>query len=413
MNEPGLAVALKPTGMVPGKTSRSDLRRRNRRFLLRLIQTEGPISQAELARRSGLGPASVSSILQSLIESGVLAEDGKTTAGLGRKASLLSFSRLQALVVGVVIEQESCEVALVDLSGRVLDRQAKAHPSYSQPDEVVSLVSEQLEILVERCGVRPDALVGAGVAVPGLVNAKTGSIQIAANLGWRNVGLRSLFEQRLNLPVGVEHVGKAKARAEALWGRGQGHENFICLEIGSGIGAGVVCDGRVLKGATASAGEVGHIVVDPNGPRCSCGLNGCWEVFCSGPAMRRRVAVQLGADPAYSGTLTAASSIAELGASAERGDSLALRVIEETAGYLARGLVNLIWNFDPELVILSGFVVWDCPILLEATQAALKQVTTARSLDIPLVAQTQGAQAGVIAASAIVSVRHMEKLACA
>ena len=123
--------------------------------------------------------------------------------------------------------------------------------------------------------------------------------------------------------------------------------------------------------------------------------------------------MQLSADPAYGGTLTAASSIAELGASAQRGDPVALRVIEETAGYLARGLVNLIWNFDPELVILSGFVVWDCPILLDATQAALQRVTTARSLDIPLVAPTQGAQAGVIAASAIVSVRHIEELACA
>ena len=247
--------------------------------------------------------------------------------------------------------------------------------------------------------------------MPGLVNAKTGSIQIAANLGWRNVSLRSLFEERLKLPVGVEHLGRAKARAEALWGRGRGHENFICLEIGSGVGAGVVCDGRVLKGATASAGEVGHIIIDPTGPRCSCGLNGCWEVFCSGPAIRRRVALHLAADPAYNGTLTAASSIVELCASAEQGDPVAQRVIEETAGYLARGLVSLISIFDPELVILSGFVVWDCPALLKATREAIKKVTGARNLDIPLVAQ--GAEAGVIAASAIISVRHIEKLAAA
>src|SRR5579871_5080474 len=120
MNKPGSAVADKQVRTVPGKTSRSDLRRRNRRFLLRLIQAEAPISQAELARRSGLGPASVSSILQSLLESGVLVEHGKSTSGLGRKASLLTFNRLEVLTAGVLIEQESCEVALVDLSGRVL-----------------------------------------------------------------------------------------------------------------------------------------------------------------------------------------------------------------------------------------------------------------------------------------------------
>jgi N-acetylglucosamine repressor len=411
MKKLGMPMQAKPAGMVPGKTSRRDLRQRNRRFLLRLIQTEGPISQAELARRSGLGPPSVSSILQNLMESGVLTEEGKTTSGLGRKASLLAFNRFEVLTVGVLIEQESCEVALVDLSGRVLDRETRAYSRYAQPDEVVGLVAGQLAVLVNRCGVRPGTLVGVGVAVPGLVNARAGSVQIAANLGWRNVSLRSLFEQHLNLPARVENIGRAKARAEALWGRGRGHENFVCLEIGSGVGAGVVCDGRILRGATASAGEVGHITLDPRGPRCSCGLNGCWEVYCSGPAIRKRMAVQLASDPAYEGMLSPTSSIVELSAAAELGDPLAHRVIEETAGYMARGLVNLICNFDPELVILSGFVVWDCPVLLDATRLALGRVIVGRSIDIALVAQ--GAEGGLIAASSIVSVRHIEKLACA
>jgi predicted NBD/HSP70 family sugar kinase/biotin operon repressor len=403
--------AKRPSGMVPGKTSRRDLRQRNRRFLLRLLQTEAPISQAELARRSGLGPASVSSILQTLIEDGVLVEEGKTTSGLGRKGSLLAFNRAEVLIVGVLIEQESCEVALVDLSGRVLAREMRSHPTYAQPDEVVALVAEQLEALLIRTGVRPRALAGVGVAVPGLVNAKTGSVEIAANLGWRNVSLRSLFEQRLGLPAGVENIGRAKARAESLWGRGRGHENFVCLEVGSGVGAGVVCDGRVLRGATASAGEVGHISLDPAGPRCSCGLYGCWEVFCSGPAIRRRVANHLNSEPAYHGTLTATSSIQELAAAAEQGDTLAHRVIEETAGYLVRGLVNLICNFDPELIIMSGHVVWNCPALVDAAQAGLRKLTAGRIIDLPLVAQS--AEGGVIAASAIVSVRHIEKLASA
>jgi glucokinase len=155
---------------------------------------------------------------------------------------------------------------------------------------------------------------------------------------------------------------------------------------------------------------VGHITLDPAGPRCSCGLNGCWEVFCSGPAIRRRVAMHLVSDAAYQGTLTATSSIQELAAAAEHGDPLAHRVIDETAGYLVRGLVNLICNFDPELVIMSGHVVWDCPALLGAAQSGLRKVTAGRSVDLPLVAQS--AEGGVIAASAIVSVRHIEKLAC-
>ena len=400
-----------PSGRVRGKTSRSDLRRRNRRFLLRLIQTEAPISQAELARRSGLGPASVSSILQSLIDNRVLTVDGKSTSGLGRKASLLAFNRNEVLTAGVLIEQESCEVALVDLSGRVLERESRSYAGYAQPDEVVAQAAGTIDELVRRCGVPAKAVVGVGVAVPGLVNTKAGAVRFAGNLGWRNVGLRSLLEHRLNLPVRVEHIGRAKASAEALWGCGRGHENFLCLEIGSGVGSGVVCDGRVLRGATGSAGEVGHIVLDPGGPRCSCGFNGCWEVFCSGPAIRRRLAVQLAANASYHGTLTATSSIAELHAAAEQGDLLAQGVIEETAGYLHRGLLNLIGIFDPELVILSGLVVWDCPALVEIARRNLKNVCAPRSADIPLVAQPP--ESGVVAASAIVAVRHIERLACA
>jgi glucokinase len=243
------------------------------------------------------------------------------------------------------------------------------------------------------------------------VNAKSGTVRFAGNLGWRNVSLGSLFEQRLNLPVRVEHIGRAKASVEALWGRGRGHENFICLEIGSGVGAGVVCDGRVLRGATGSAGEVGHIVLEPNGPRCSCGSNGCWEVFCSGPAIRRRLAVQLAAKVDYPGMLTATSSIAELSAAEKRGDTLARRVIEETARYLHLGLLNLIGVFDPDIVVLSGLVVWDCPQLLEAAQRNLKNVAPPRTPDVLLF--TQDRESGVIGASSIVSVRHIAKLASA
>jgi glucokinase len=140
-------------------------------------------------------------------------------------------------------------------------------------------------------------------------------------------------------------------------------------------------------------------------------LNGCWEVFCSGPAIRRRLAQHLASDAAYKGALTATSSIAELSAAAEQGDRLAHGVIDETAVYMARGLVNLICNFDPELVIMSGLVVWECPTLLAATQEALRKTIAGRNIDLALVAQS--AEGGVIAASAIVSARQIEKLACA
>lgn len=396
----------------PGqKARRRDLRRRNKWLLLHLIQTAGPSSMAELARRSGLSPAAVSGILRPLIEQQILVEEGKTTAGAGRRASILGFNPRAALTVGVAIEQEECETALVDMSARVVDHESTTYPRYTEPHEVVGLAASSVCSLVERNGVMWSSLVGIGVAMPGLIDSGSGLVSVAANLGWRIVQLRALFEQKLRLPTRVEHLGMAKARAEAIWGKGAGHRNFVCLEIGSGIGAGVMADGRILRGARESAGEVGHTLLDPRGPRCACGLSGCWEVFCAGPAIRRRLAEHLATEDGSTSSLWSGSTLGELGQAAERGDEVACRVLEETAQYLARGLVGVIWSFDPELVILSGPVVRDCPRLVQATRAQLAVLEAARKFDIPVVPATEESTTAVVAASAIASCRHLEELA--
>ncbi len=395
------------------KTARSDLRRRNKWLLLHLIQTHGPSSQAELARRSGLSPATVSGMLQPLIEEQILIEERKSTSGLGRKATILAFNPRAAMTVGLSIDQEESEIALVDLSARVIDSMSVSYPRYTEPHEVVDLVAAQFTVLRERNNVEQSALIGVGVAIPGLIDPESGLVCLAANLGWRNVQLRALVERKLQLPARVEHLGRAKARAEATWGMGAGHRNFVCLEIGSGIGAGVMLDGQILRGAGSSAGEVGHTPIDPEGPRCGCGLNGCWETFCASPAIRRALAECLAAAPSGGSNLSPAASLREIGRAAEQGDPVASCVISQTAKQLARGLLGVIWNFDPEVIILSGPVVRDCPGLIEATQSILSHQEAARNFDVPLVAAPQESNAGVIAASAIVSFRYIERLAAA
>jgi predicted NBD/HSP70 family sugar kinase len=392
------------------KTGRKDLRSRNKWLLLHLIQSGGPKSQAELARLSGLSPASVSGILQPLIEAEILVEERKATSGLGRKASILGFNPRVVLSVGISIDQEVSEVALVDPSGRVIDQVFTTYPRYTQPTQVVVQSAACVLHLMERQQVSPRAAVGVGVAIPGLVDSTSGLVSVASNLGWRNIELQALFEQKLQLPVRVEHLGRAKARSEGVWGAGANCRNFVCLEIGSGIGAGVIVDGSVLHGAADSAGEVGHMPMDPSGPRCACGLNGCWEVFCAGAAIPRRLAERLAAADASGGSLGPAATLAQIESAALEGHAIASQVIDEAAEYLARGLVSIIWSFDPEIIILSGPVVRDCPSLIQATRARLHSVIAARSFDIPLVSARQEAYAGVIAASAIVSLPYVEQL---
>jgi N-acetylglucosamine repressor len=396
-----------------GKTGRKDLRRRNTWLLLHLIQTGGPRSQADLARQSGLSPACVFGILQPLIEAEVLVEERKTTSGIGRRASALGYNPRVVLSVGVSIEQEESEVALVDLSGRVLAHTSSRYPRHSEPPHVVERAAAAVVDLIEANHVNPSAVIGLGVAVPGLVESGSGLVSVAYNLGWHNVELQSLFERKLGVPVRVEHLGRAKARAEGVWGAGASCRNFICLEIGSGIGAGVIVDGNVLRGAQSSAGEVGHTPIDPLGPRCACGLNGCWEAFCASDAIRLRLADRITEAGPAATSLTPAATLAQIGNAAQQGDPIGRRVVDETADYLARGLIGMIWNFDPELIILSGPVVRDCPTLIQAIRDRLRAVGAARSFDIPLVPARQEADAGAIAASAVVSLRYIEALASA
>ncbi|MCC6264411.1 MAG: ROK family transcriptional regulator [Bryobacterales bacterium] len=399
-------------GAPPLKAGKEELRRRNTLLLLALVQSDGPSSQADLARRSGLSPATVSGILQPLIESRILIEEGKSTSGLGRRASILAFNSRANLTAGISIDLEEVEVALVDLSGRVLDQTATRYPRYTEPNEVVTLAAEGLALLEKRNSLDRSSIAGAGVAIPGLINSATGVVQVASNLGWMNVQLRDLFEQRLGVSARVEHLGRAKARAEAIWGKGKNHRNFVCLEIGSGIGAGVVVHGRILRGAGGIGGEVGHMPIDPAGPTCACGFKGCWEVFCSGPAIRRNLARRLeGADDSR-GALSPIATLGDLEAAYQQGNAIAVEVVEEAADYLVRGLVGVIWSFDPEFVLLTGPVVNQCPSLVEAAKRRMGAMQgNARSFDVPLILESHHAGTGVVAASAAIATRYLEELA--
>lgn len=390
---------------------KQDLRRRNTHLLLSLLQSEGPNSQAELVRRSGLSAATVSGILQPLIESQFLVEERKSASIRGRRASILAFNPRKVLAGGVSIDHDGCDVALVDFSGRVFGRDRADYAHYTDANEVAALATQCFTRLLERNQMRRDCIAGVGVAAPGLINSRSGVVQVATNLGWRNVHLRNLFEQKLRLPVRVDHLGRAHVRAEAIWGQGRGHRNFICLEIGTGIGAGVMSGGRVLRGASGIAGEVGHIPIDLSGPRCACGLRGCWEALCAAPAIRGRLAARLEEGQTSNSALSATSTLSELNAAYMDRDPVAIRVIEDTANYLAHGLVAVIWTFDPEFILLTGSVVMECPSLIESAKSLLGCLKAARGFDVRIDLHDGQDGTGVVAASAIISSRYLEDLA--
>jgi glucokinase len=247
-------------------------------------------------------------------------------------------------VIALDVGGTGIKCALVDADGRV--RHAERHPTGAGrgPEAVIETIlgiAEGLAATARGQGLEP---VGAGLVVPGVIDERRGVAVWAANVGFRDVPLQALLEERLGLPAALGHDVRAGGLAEARLGAGRGHDYVLVIPIGTGIAAANVVHGQVYTGAHGAGGEIGHIVVRPGGPECGCGQRGCLESIASASAVGRRYSEQAGR-PAT------AEEVARLAA---EGEPIAVAVWQETIDALADGLLTGMALFDPAVVVLGG-----------------------------------------------------------
>jgi glucokinase len=249
---------------------------------------------------------------------------------------------------------------------------------------------------------------GIGICAPGPLDPRTGVVVNPPNLpGWRNFPLAAEVAKVYKLPVRVDNDGNAAALAEALWGAGRGYRNVFAATIGTGIGTGIVFDGRIYHGRTGAAAEGGHNTIDYRGPRCGCGKLGCIEVLASGPAIARRAGEKIAAGRA-SAILGLAGGHLEritsemVGRAYAAGDALAKEVLEETAMYLAVWLGNIVDLLEPDVMIIGGGAASMLkPFLGEIRDLLPAWCVNSHCQDIPLVAAFYGADAGIAGGAAL------------
>jgi predicted NBD/HSP70 family sugar kinase len=211
-------------------------------------------------------------------------------------------------------------------------------------------------------GVQPSTLMGIGVAVPGAVDFFTGvSLYAPQHPNWKNVAVREKFEGTFGVPCFVDHSFNCFALSERLFGLGKGLQSYVCVLIGTGVAAGIVLGGEVYRGANGLAGEFGHTCIEENGLPCACGNRGCIEAYISGPALVAAAIKELGADRTGDSPLDAMSDRSGITAeklflAAREGDAVAIRVFSRMGTVLGIGISNLINIFNPQMVILGGFV---------------------------------------------------------
>ena len=265
-------------GSEPG--SLSELRAANKQRILGLLRTHGRMTQADIARASGLSPATVSSIARELREEGRLDESGD-----GGKR-MLALDRSAGIALGIDFGRTHLRVAVADLAHTVLAEAEEPITEDLTADEGIAMAGAIVQRLLGSLGSRAGSVTGVGMGLPAPLRRDTGEVGDSAILpGWIGTRPEALMSEELGLPVRIENDANLGALAEIVWGAGRGCSDVVYIKAATGIGAGLVLSGRLYHGFTGTAGELGHITIDETGPVCRCGNRGCLETYCGAEAV--------------------------------------------------------------------------------------------------------------------------------
>ena len=270
------------------------LGRLNVRRVLEVVQRHGPLSRADVMRRSGVSAPTVSKAVESLLRSGLLEESEPERPALGRPGRVLRLATRKVRVVGVVLDAGRCAVLPAGLDGRVQEEAVRSFPTPASYRKLLDAVADRAAALIGEKGVET---LGVGISMPGLIDRATGSGVLSPNLHLTDgrAPARDLAD-RLGVDCVVRQESHGLCLAESLWGAARGLSDFAMLDVSTGLGLGVMSGGRLLEGSEGLAGELGHLTIDPKGRPCGCGNRGCLETFATDTSLAREVGRSLGRD---------------------------------------------------------------------------------------------------------------------
>ncbi|MGD2156521.1 MAG: ROK family transcriptional regulator [Anaerolineales bacterium] len=329
--------------------SRDLIRAINRSAVLNTIKTHGAISRTEIARRTGLSAATVTGITAELIQKGLIFEKEEGDSRGGRRPILLAINPRGGYVVGIKLMEERVIGAITDLEATVITKHTSHLQNHSLDTAVDTLVAV-VDALVMAVGIDKQQLLGIGIGLAGIIDAKTGVLRHSPIFGWRDVPLIEVLRSRINVPVYIDNDVNTLTLTEQLFGAGQGIDNFLTVTIGRGVGMGIVVNGQLYRGASGGAGEFGHTVMDPDGPLCACGKKGCIETYVSDPGLLRQASESF----ARGELSQKANNVNQLIALIEEGDPAARAIFMQAGDKLGQGIANMINLLSPEEIIISG-----------------------------------------------------------
>ena len=393
--------------------TRSTFREINRKIVLNLIREHQPISRAELARRMKVRRASLTLIVRELLESREVIESGTAVAARGRRPTLLRIHTTGRLATAVDIRPTQTSVVLADFAGTVLKRDV--FPTPAQPDDLARELGVRVNKLLaaEASETTGSTCHGIGVVVPGMVDRRGGRVLYAPRLGWRDVDLRDVLAKHVGIPVFVESapIACAMARLWSVTGDSRAVNNFAYVSVSDGVGVGIVVSGEVLRGEAHTAGEFGHVSLDPHGPLCACGKRGCWEAFACNSATSMRYISEVSRGGSQGARANGGGGrrgplppIEEIVRRAKRGERAAEVALAATGREIGRGLAAVVSAINPKRIYLGGEVTaaWD---LLEGPmrEALVEGTLTTAARETPVIPDRAPGEYRLLGAIALVA----------
>ncbi|MCZ2258473.1 ROK family transcriptional regulator [Sporosarcina sp. G11-34] len=373
----------------------------NRSIILNRIRTESPISRAQIAKDTKLTPPTVSSNVKALIEQGLVIESVLGESQGGRKPTMLLINNEAFYVIGVDVGPQEIDYVIADLAGNIVTRTERKLPTPITNSEFLVILKEGVNAVITDTTIELEKIIGIGVAMHGVVEVETGTSLFAPNLGLTNIPIKEELEKEFELEVKVENDARAMALGESWFGNHGELDSMLVVNLGRGVGAGLVINGRLYHGAQNIAGEIGHMTIDINGAICECGNRGCLQTFATGSAITKQARKVLKEHPIKD---IEASSITgeKVYEMALAGNQDFVKILENTGGILGIGLTNLIHIINPNKIVLGGGVTKSGKYILPAVQTAIEQrALTPKSKMTEVTLSELGEDATIIGAIAL------------
>jgi predicted NBD/HSP70 family sugar kinase/biotin operon repressor len=338
--------------------SQSALRRSNEAHVLLALRTAGPSSQASLARHTGLSRSTVNGIVRALAETGLV----QVRPGVNGRETEIAFAAVRGALIAIDLGHQRVHGSVISFDAQtrvdeVVDLR-REHDAVADVSAVVALIDR----LLERSGIPRESILRVCIGLHAPFETPTGTISPSGILpGWEGLDVAAVLGDRLGLPIIVDNDANFAALAEWTWGAGRGAPEFLYVKSSNGIGAGLVLNGRVYRGATGMAGELGHVVVDTRGALCNCGNRGCLSAVASGRALLLELAAA-GAPR---------ESLRDVITDARAGDLACRRILGEAGRYLGLGLAHAVKLIAPSTIVLGGELASAGPLVLDSLRAEL------------------------------------------